>query len=153
MKYFNNICGDIEPNIERYALYVTGALNGGKTKMEFLIKAGEMGNSIHSDVEIIAAMSIHWLIATQCFDWMRQGNEGQIMIILPCEESLALMHMLLIDLGIPEEDQTMIRVEEMMIVQHAQCKRAKKGKAKKSKVREISTFQMTEILPCDLTAD
>ena len=148
MDFFRNTSDRIAPDLEQYTQFVGSALISGKgTKFEFIRKAAEMGISIHARFQIITSMKHHWLIAMYCFDWIRAGNVGEITVILPVEQSMSLMHALLRDIGIHEEDQMIIRVEQQMQIQRLRDVKRKKGMGKKGRIKgeEVVVFRMQQI--------
>lgn len=130
--------------IESYTEYVMTILTAeNSTNMEIRAKAAGLGASIHAHSHIITAMKHHWQITMQCFDWMQKGNEGKIIVITPSVLSMPLMHKLLEDIGIREEDQKIIRVEKETMTEHVEGKQD---------ATDSVTFKMTEISSLDTEA-
>ena len=146
LQFFTHHSERIAPKLDEYSQFVGKSLIGGKgTRFEFITKACELGITIHAHFQIIASMKIHWLIAMHCFDWIHQGNAGEITVIVPCEESMTLINTLLRDIGIHEEDQMIIRVEQKMQVERVRDDRKKRSTGKARKLKEVVTFKMAQI--------
>lgn len=151
LRFFTHHSSRIKPEVERYTQYVIKTQVEGKvTKLEFLLKAAEMGASIEAHFQVIIEMKRDWVMAMQCFDWLQMGYTGEVTIIVPFVQSMALTHMLLKDIGICEEDQMMIQVERQMQLARVQKNKVKKGTGLKGRVKEIPTFKMTNVSPQDL---
>lgn len=105
----------------------------------------DLGLSIRSHFQMISAMKHHWSIAQFCYDWLQEGNEGQITIIVLYPETTSLLNSLLDGIGIRGDKRKVYRVEKQIPTINVKNKKQKKGTTRKDKKEKQPTFLMTQI--------
>lgn len=131
--------------MEQYSQYIKRAFaEFKKEKLEFIIDGNGIDSAIHEHFRMITSTKHYWSIAMQCLNWTHQGNKGEITVILPGMQSMSLMHKLLRDIGIREEDKKMFRVEQQIQMDHV-------GPENEERMKRSSNFNMTQISLSDKT--